>query len=119
VMEAFCPPHYPNMRAAVEAVCERKFGPAGPFNPETPGPWKDSRRVRSAAQVHDERFRECIALQSQYIYDTFGKFPGTVPSIFAMQYLQAQHIDLEFYDTFYRKGAYLQTHARHMEDWHP
>jgi hypothetical protein len=34
-------------------------------------------------------------------------------------YLQAQHIDLEFYDTFYKPGAYLTTHAEHMKNWHP
>jgi hypothetical protein len=119
VMEGFCPPHYSDMRAAVEAVCDRKFGPGGPFHPETPGPWKDSRRVRSAARVHDEAFRECVALQAQYIYDTFGKFPGTVPSIFLITYLQAHHLDLEFYDKFFSPGAYLRTHAAHMERWHP
>jgi len=119
VMEGYCPPHYPDMRAAVEAVCERKFGPGGPFHPDTPGPWKDSRKVRSAALVHDERFRECVALQAQYVYDTFGKFPGTVPSMFLIMYLQAHHIDLDFYDEFYKPGAYLKTHAQHMARWHP
>jgi hypothetical protein len=118
VMEGFCPPHYPDMRAAVEALCERKFGPGGPFNPETPGPWKDSRRVRAAAQVHDKRFRECVALQAQYVYDTFGKFPGTGPSMFLIMYLQAHHLDLEFYDKFYKPGSYLRTHAAHMSRWH-
>jgi hypothetical protein len=106
------------MRGAVEAVCERKFGPGGPFHPDTPGPWKDSRKVRSAAQVHDEGFRECVALQAQYVYDTFGKFPGTVPSMFLIMYLQAHHIDLDFYDTFYKPGAYLKTHANHLARWH-
>lgn len=105
VMEELCPPHYPDMRAAVDAVCERKFGPGGPYNPNTPGPWKDSFRVRAAAQVHDEEFRRCIALQAQYVFDTFGKFPGTVPSIFVMPYLQAHHLDLEFYDEFYEPGG--------------
>jgi len=118
VMEGYCPPHYPDMRAAVEGVCERKFGPEGPFHPDTPGPWKDSRRVRSAAQVHDERFRECVALQAQYVYDTFGKFPGTVPSMFLIMYLQAHHLDLDFYDHFFKPGAYLETHAKHMAQWH-
>jgi hypothetical protein len=107
------------MRAAVDALCERKFGPGGPFNPETPGPWKDSSKIRSAALVHDERFRQCVALQAQYVYATFGKFPGTVPSIFLIMYLQAHHIDLKFYDKFYKEGAYLRTHAEHMEKWHP
>jgi hypothetical protein len=118
VMEGCCPPHYPDMRAAVEAVCRRKFGPGGPFHPQTPGPWKDSPKVRSAAQVHNDRFRECVALQAQYILDTFGKFPATVPSIFLIMHLQAHHLDLEFYDTFYKPGAYLQTHADHMKNWH-
>ena len=119
VMEGFCPPHYRDMRSAIEALCDRKFGPGGPFNPDTPGPWKDSLKVRSAAQVHDERFRECIALQAQYVYDQFGKFPGTVPSIFSIMILQAHHLDLDFYDKFYKPGAYLKTHANHMRRWHP
>ncbi len=119
VMEAFCPPHYPDMRAAVDAVCDRKFGKGGPFNPETAGPWQDSAKVRGAAQVHDEAFRDCVAFQAQYVYDTFGKFPGTVPSIFVATYLQAHHLDLDFYDKFYKPGAYLHTHAHHMERWHP
>ena len=118
VMEGYCPPHYKDMRAAVEAVSERKFGPGGPFHPDTPGPWKDSRKVRSSAQVHDEQFKECVALQAQYVYDTFGKFPGTVPSMFLIMYLQAHHIDLSFYNEFYRPGAYLNTHATHMARWH-
>ena len=118
IMEGFCPPHYPDMRTAVEAVCERKFGPGGPFHPDTPGPWKDSARVRSSAQIHSEEFKECVALQAQYVFDTFGKFPGTVPSIFLIMYLQAHHLDLEFYDQFYKPGAYLKTHANHMDRWH-
>ncbi|HNY64408.1 MAG TPA: hypothetical protein PKM41_03155 [Deltaproteobacteria bacterium] len=119
VMEGFCPPHYPDMRAALDALCLRKFGPGGPFHPDTPGPWKDSRKVRSAAQVHGEDFRRCVALQAQYVLDTFGKFPGTVPSIFVITYLQAHHLDLEFYDRFFTPGAYLKTHAEHMDRWHP
>lgn len=119
VMEGFCPPHYPDMRAAVEALCERKFGPGGPFHPDTPGPWRDSRTVRWAALAHDGRFRECIALQAQYVFDTFGKFPGTVPSMFLIMYLQAHHLDLTFYDKFYKPGSYLRSHARHTAHWHP
>jgi hypothetical protein len=29
-----------------------------------------------SAQVHDSEFKACVALQVQYIFDTFGKFPG-------------------------------------------
>lgn len=118
VLEGFCPPHYPDMRAAVDALCERKFGPGGPFHPATPGPWKDSPAVRASAQVHDELFRAAVAHQAQYMFDTFGKFPATVPTIFSLMYLQSHHLDLEYYDKFFLPGAYLGTHAEHLRTWH-
>jgi len=118
VFEAYCPPHYRDMASAVDAFAARKFGPGGPFNPETPGAWSDSPGFRASAQVHDDDFKACIALQAQYIFDTFGKFPGTVPSVFILNYVQAHHLDLEFYDRYFKPGAYLHTHAEHMEAWH-
>ena len=39
--------------------------------------------------------------------------------MFLIMYLQAHHVDPEFYDEFYKPGAYLKTHAEHMEKWHP
>jgi hypothetical protein len=119
VFEAYCPPHYPDMHAAVDAFCERKFGPGGPFHPNTPGAWKESSRVRRSAQVHDAEFRECVALLAQTVYERFGRFPGTVPSVFCLTYLQAHHLDLDFYDTHFQPGSYLPTHAQHLERWHP
>ena len=118
IFEAYCPPHHPDMAAAVEAFAERKFGPGGPFNRDTPGAWSDSPGVRGSAQVHDADFKACIALQAQYVLDTFGRFPGTVPTVFIMNYVQAHHLDLDFYDRLFKPGAYLQTHAEHMERWH-
>jgi hypothetical protein len=118
VYTAFCPPHFPDMRAAVEAFSERKFGAGGPFNPDTPGAWSESAKVRGAAQVHSEEFTECVATQAQYVFDRFGKFPGTVPSLFCLTYLQAHHLDLAFYDEHFEPGAYLRTHAEHQERWH-
>lgn len=115
---AFCPPHFPSMADAVEAVCQRKFGPGGPYHPDTPGPWLKSSAVRAAAQPHDERFKACVTLQCQYTLDGWGKFPGTVPSVWVMNFLQAQHLDLGFYDHHFKPGAYLETHRRHMETWH-
>jgi hypothetical protein len=118
VFTAFTPPHFPDMRAAVDAFCERKFGPGGPFHSETPGPWKDSRRVRGAAAPHSEEFRRLVALQAQYVFDTFGKWPATVPSVFVLMYLQSHHLDLEYYDELFAPGAYLKSHAEHFARWH-
>ncbi|NTV45228.1 MAG: hypothetical protein HGB11_01590, partial [Chlorobiales bacterium] len=118
VFEGFCPPHYADMRQAVEAIVKRKFGPGGPFSSETPGPWKESSLIRSSAQVHTDEFKDCVATMAQYIYNRFGKFPGSVPTMFVLTYLQAHHLDLEFYDKYFNEGAYLETHAQHMASWH-
>jgi hypothetical protein len=74
--------------------------------------------VRGSAQIHDHAFKACVATQAQYVFDTFGKFPGTVPSVFIMNYVQAHHLDLDFYDRFFKPDAYLRTHAEHMQRWH-
>lgn len=118
VMEAFTPPTFSTMRAAVDVLCERKFGVGGPYHADTPGPFRETARIRGAAVPHDERFRACVAHQAQYVYDTFGKFPAVVPSMLVVTYLQACHLDLEFYDRFFEPGAYLETHAAHLAGWH-
>lgn len=118
VFTSFTPPHYPTMRDAVEALVERKFGKDGPFHPETKGIWKNPSIVRSSAQVHDDEFKEIIALQAQYMFDTFGKFPATVPSVYSLMYLQSHHLDLEYYDKLFDPHSYLSTHAEHLKKWH-
>ena len=45
-------------------------------------------------------------------------FPGTVPTLFILDYVQAHHLDLEFYDRFFEPGSYLRSHADHMQRWH-
>jgi hypothetical protein len=106
------------MSEAVEALAQRKYGPGGVYNEGTPGAWKDSSSVRKSAHHASQEFKESVALQAQYIYDTYGKFPATVPSIFAFMYLQTHHLDLSFYDHYFKPGAYLPTHEEHMKKWH-
>jgi len=118
VFEAHCPPHHRDMRAAVEAFAKRKFGPGGPFDPGTPGPYRENSRVRGSGEPHDAEFLDCVATMAQYLFDRYGKFPATVPSVLVLMYLQAHHLDLEFYDQHFAPGAYLDTHARHMDTWH-
>jgi hypothetical protein len=46
-----------------------------------------------------------------YIFDTYGRFPGTIDAMHLMRMLQAHHLDTDFYDRFFRPGAYGATHA--------
>ncbi|GLE55239.1 hypothetical protein NJBCHELONAE_05500 [Mycobacteroides chelonae] len=115
--ETLSPPHVPTVAAGVQKYIERKYGPGGPFHPDTPGAWADSRKVRAAA-LPAEAIQEIVTTQASYIYDTFGKIPGTVPTVHVLMYLQAQNIDLGFYDTHFGPGAYLLTHAEHGRRWY-
>jgi hypothetical protein len=118
VYEALCPPYYPDMHAAVKAFVERKFGPAGAYAAEAGGPWRDATAVKRSVEPYSPEFVDCLSEVAQYIHDRHGKFPGTRSTIVLPGFVQAHHIDTGFYDAHYRDGAYLRTHAEHMERWH-
>ena len=118
VFEAFCPPHHADMAAAVEAFAERKFGPGGVYNPETPGRGPSPTGSAAPPSRTATTSRRASRTRASTSTTRSAKFPGTVPTLFIMNYVQAQHIDLDFYDRFFRPGAYLPTHAEHQAVWH-
>jgi len=117
VFEAHVPPHFPDMRAAVEAIVARKYGKGGPFNAETGGPYRDNAAVRSGATVIDDETIAIVSLMAEYMRTTFGRFPISVPPVYIKTYLQAHRLDTEFYDAKFGPGAYLSTHAAHDKNW--
>jgi hypothetical protein len=116
--EGFCPPYHADMRSAVLKFVERKFGPGGTYDPATRGPYRQNAQVKQRVHRYGAEFIDCLTEVAQYIHNTYGKFPATLPSIYARLYAQAQHVDLEFYDEHFGEGAYLQTHRDHMSKWH-
>jgi len=50
-------------------------------------------------------FVDCLAEVTQYIYKKHGEFPDTFSTIVLPGYVQALHLDNEYYDTFYKTGA--------------
>jgi hypothetical protein len=118
VYEALCPPYYPDMHAAVEAFVERKFGSNGAYRGNGAGPWRDTAGVKGSVEPYGSDFVDCLSEVARYIHDKHGKFPGTRSTIVLPGFVQAHHLDTDFYDAHYRDGAYLQTHAEHLERWH-
>ncbi len=119
VYEALCPPYHADMQSAVEAFVKRKFGPGGAYDPDTPGAWKHSAGVKKSVSPYSEEFIDCLTTVAQYVLDSYGRFPNTFTTIVLPGFVQAVHLDTEFYDTHYASGAYLKTHASHMRRWHP
>lgn len=119
VYEGLCPPYYPDMHAAAKAFADRKFGEGGAYDPATPGPWKDSARVKGSVAAYTREFIDCMGEVAQYVHEKHGKFPGTRMTMVMPGFVQAVHIDTGYYDTHFKPGAYLPTHAEHMKQWHP
>ena len=121
VMQPYCPPYYPNMDAAVDAVIETKYGRQGIYNPESGvgGPYKDVREVVANVPRHSPELIQCAKDICNYIFDTYGRFPSHVDPITTPGcWVQAHHLDREFYDRYYQAGAYTQTQVDHMKLWH-
>jgi|DewCreStandDraft_2_1066082.scaffolds.fasta_scaffold01659_18 hypothetical protein len=118
LLEGLCPPYHPDMAAAVAELARRKFGPGGAFDPETPGPFRDNAAVKGSVARYSPELQACIVEMARYVYETYGRIPPRSPTWLVSVLVQAQHIDTEFYDTYFQAGAYLETHARHLERWH-
>lgn len=114
--EACCPPFHQDMRAAVEAYVNLKFGPGGAYDPKSPGPFLDNATIKATAERPEPQLLEAVVKVAEYIYATYGKFPGTVPSIYMRFYVQAHRLETAFYDKFLR-DPYLATHGRNVARW--
>jgi hypothetical protein len=116
--EGMCPPYYADMRAAAQVFAQLKFGTGGTYDPETPGPFQRTGEVKGSVKPYSDEFVAALGEMAQYLYETYGRFPATLPTIVLRIVVQAQHIDTEFYEAHFDKGAYLDTHARHLAQWH-
>ena len=108
------------MDAAVDAVVAKKFGPNGTFNPfaKKPVPYKNRADFLRQVPRTPEKTIQICKETCRYIWDTFGTFPAFAPPAVLYVYIQAQHIELEFYDKYYDGPAYLKSHKDHMSKWH-
>jgi hypothetical protein len=116
--EGLCPPYCSDMREAVQKFADLKFGPQGTFSPERSGPYRENSRVKARVERYERDFLDLLGEVAQYIHDTFGRFPASVPSFYMRAYTQAQHCETEFYDRFFAGDFYLETHQNHMSRWH-
>ncbi len=109
LLKSYAPPYFSSMRAAVEAVVERKFGPSGVFRDASyPTPWKDSRTAAKVPGLTDKTIAATTAY-CEYVWSRYGRFPAHMPPFRTVLGFQAGHLDLEFYDKFYPAGALGET----------
>ena len=120
VLAPFCPPWHATMDAAVRAVVELKHGPTGIFRGGARfSAWREPSRIVEAAEGPTEAAVAATIAYCHYVYERYGRFPAYQPPFRTVLGFQANHLDLEFYERFYRPEALGETQRRHMSRWHP
>jgi nitroreductase len=122
IFQAYCLPYFPSMDAAVDAVLApmlrksaawAEVGQAG----AVPYRMSGAEHREGTVEISAEGIA-CTKAICNYIFDTYGRFPGGVDAMHLMWFFQAHHLDTDYYDRFFRAGAYGPTHAAHMATWH-
>ena len=102
------------MDAAVDALFSRT-----PRETMAPAPHRMSDEEHRAGTVRvSAEGLACTKAVCNYIYDTYGRFPGAIDAMHLMWMMQAHHIDTDYYNRFFGRGAYGSTHASHLATWH-
>ncbi len=119
LLRPYCPPYYSSMEAAVRAVVKAKCGTTGVFRAGGEGSaWRDPPEIcRQIPDISEAAVAATIGYCS-YIYDRYGRFPAYMPPFRTVTGFQACHLDVEFYERFYRPEALSETQRAHMEIWH-
>lgn len=119
LLKPYCPPYYTSMEAAVRAVVESKCGATGIFRAtDRASAWRDALDICPQIPDISEAAIAATIAYCSYIYDRYGRFPAYMPPFRTVTGFQACHVDLEFYERFYRPEALSETQRGHMEKWH-
>ncbi len=115
LLKPYCPPYYPTMRDAVLAYVDYKFGQQGVWRGRSSvSAWRDPQAVSAKIPGPPPEAVEATIAYCEYIYRRYGRFPAyTAPFRTVLGY-QATHVDVDFYDRFYRPEALTETQREHM-----
>jgi hypothetical protein len=118
-IKPYCPPWYESMEEAVYAFLDHKWGKGGVYADGRSGAWQDPAAVQAGIDHYSQANIDAVVAYSEYVYRTYGRFPGNFGPLRSLMAYQAHHIDMEFYDRFYKPGAYHDLHREHFARWHP
>jgi hypothetical protein len=119
ILKPYAPPYYPTMEAAVRAFVDSKFATGtGTFRDRESNAWRDPALVQGAIPEYSEMNIEAVVAYCDYVVKHYGQFPANYGPIRTVMAYQVHHIDTDFYDRFYRDGAYTRAHVDHFANWH-
>jgi hypothetical protein len=121
-IECMCPPFYPSMADAVQAVIDDKYRAGGPYGDDAyfRRIFQGNRGETYLKEVphYQDDVIACTKDICSYIYRQHGRFPAHCDAIYVPGvWLQAHHLDLNYYDTLFNNG-YTETQRDHQRLWH-
>ncbi|MGV0853045.1 hypothetical protein [Mycolicibacterium phlei] len=122
LIKASCPPNYPSMSDAVDAVVAEKFGPDGIYSDKALFARIFNRDFGDRYLAEGGKYAEdvvaCTRDICDYIYNTHGRFPAHVEAIHVPGiWLQVHHVEQPYYEKFFREGL-TDEHRAHDHAWH-
>src|SRR4029079_14912900 len=95
---------------AIRAVAEIKYGANGVFrNPGGNSAWANHRGIVQQIPAASESAIAATTAYCEYLWDRYGRFPVYMPPYRTVLGFQACHLDVEFYDKFYKPEALGET----------
>jgi len=118
-IEPIIPPYVANMDEAVERVLEYKFGKGGLFSADYPRDkaFKDPSIATKVSEYNKEGV-ECVKAFCRYVIETYGRFPAFVDPVNLPAAVTIHHLDLDFYDKYYKPEVITGEQKNHMKAWH-
>ncbi len=120
LLKPYAPPYYKTMREAVEAFLDFKYA-AGSGSLRDGGratAWRDGATVQAGIPHYSKQTVQATIAYCEYIYERYGRFPAASGPFRTLVAYQAHHLDLDFYQKFYRSDALSETQYQHDALWH-
>jgi hypothetical protein len=115
------PPYYDSFDAAVDHLVDVKFGAAGTYC----GDKMEAARYSEAGKFADGGIpaSKQVAIQVtkdvlRYCWETYGRFPLKYDAVTFPLTVQYHHLDIDFYDKYYRPEHLTDLHRQHLSYWH-
>jgi hypothetical protein len=107
LIKPYCPPYYKNMEEAVLAFVDYKYAAGkGTFRDGgTFTAWRDGAAVQAGIPRYSDQAIAATIAYCDYIYNRYGRFPAANGPFRTVLAYQAHHLDVQFYDRFYRHEA--------------
>jgi hypothetical protein len=120
LIKPYCPPYYRTMEDAVLAFIDSKYAEGtGTFRDGgTATAWKNGAAVQAGIPRYSDKAIAATIAYCDYVYRRYGRFPANSGPFRTVLAYQAHHLDVDFYEMFYRPEALSDTQRGHAAQWH-